>query len=172
MKTKDSFWIKIIYIVSIIISGAVAFLILGPRPEGVNGSLDVTALPKVNASINAITTLLLILGYFLIIKRKRRLHKNVMLSSFAMSAAFLVSYIIYHWFKSGPKSYNGDFSTLYYFILITHIILAAAIIPLALLTLYRGWTDNLRLHKKIAKITLPLWLYVSFTGVTIYLMLY
>ncbi|MFL3051822.1 MAG: DUF420 domain-containing protein [Candidatus Neomarinimicrobiota bacterium] len=172
MKTKDSFWIKIIYIVSIIISGAVAFLILGPRPEGVNGSLDVTALPKVNASINAITTLLLILGYFLIIKRKRRLHKNVMLSSFAMSAAFLVSYIIYHWFKSGPKSYNGDFSTLYYFILITHIILAAAIIPLALLTLYRGWTDNLRLHKKIAKITLPLWLYVSVTGVTIYLMLY
>ena len=154
--------------VSIIISGAVAFLILGPRPEGVNGSLDVTALPKVNASINAITTLLLILGYFLIIKRKRRLHKNVMLSSFAMSAAFLVSYIIYHWFKSGPKSYNGDFSTLYYFILITHIILAAAIIPLALLTLYRGWTDNLRLHKKIAKITLPLWLYVSVTGVTIY----
>ena len=172
MKTKDSFWIKIIYIVSIIISGAVAFLILGPRPEGVNGSLDVTALPKVNASINAITTLLLILGYFLIIKRKRRLHKNVMLSSFAMSAAFLVSYIIYHWFKSGPKSYNGDFSTLYYFILITHIILAAAIIPLALLTLYRGWTDNLRVHKKIAKITLPLWLYVSVTGVTIYLMLY
>ena len=172
MKTKDSFWIKIIYIVSIIISGAVAFLILGPRPEGVNGSLDVTALPKVNASINAITTLLLILGYFLIIKRKRRLHKNVMLSSFAMSAAFLVSYIIYHWFKSGPKSYNGDFSTLYYFILITHIILAAAIITLALLTLYRGWTDNLRLHKKIAKITLPLWLYVSVTGVTIYLMLY
>ena len=172
MKTKDSFWIKIIYIVSIIISGAVAFLILGPRPEGVNGSLDVTALPKVNASINAITTLLLILGYFLIIKRKRRLHKNVMLSSFAMSAAFLVSYIIYHWFKSGPKSYSGDFSTLYYFILITHIILAAAIIPLALLTLYRGWTDNLRLHKKIAKITLPLWLYVSVTGVTIYLMLY
>ena len=172
MKTKDSFWIKIIYIVSFIISGAVAFLILGPRPEGVNGSLDVTALPKVNASINAITTLLLILGYFLIIKRKRRLHKNVMLSSFAMSAAFLVSYIIYHWFKSGPKIYNGDFSTLYYFILITHIILAAAIIPLALLTLYRGWTDNLRLHKKIAKITLPLWLYVSVTGVTIYLMLY
>jgi len=172
MKTKDSFWIKIIYIVSIIISGAVAFLILGPRPEGVNGSLDVTALPKVNASINAITTLLLILGYFLIIKRKRRLHKNVMLSSFAMSAAFLVSYIIYHWFKSGPKSYNGDFSTLYYFILITHIILAAAIIPLALLTLYRGWTDNIKLHKKIAKITLPLWLYVSVTGVTIYLMLY
>ena len=95
-----------------------------------------------------------------------------MLSSFAMSAAFLVSYIIYHWFKSGPKTYTGDFTSLYYFILITHIFLAAAIIPLALLTLYRGWTDNLKLHRKIAKITFPLWLYVSVTGVTIYLMLY
>ena len=172
MKSEDSFWIKIIYIVSAIISGAVAFLILGPRPEGVNGSLDVSVLPKVNASINAVTTLLLIFGYFLIIKKKRRIHKNVMLSAFAMSGAFLVSYIIYHWFKSGPKSYTGDFSSIYYFILITHIILAAVIIPLALLTLYRGWTDNLRLHKNIAKVTLPLWLYVSVTGVAIYLMLY
>ena len=172
MSTKDNFWIKIIYIVSVIISGAVAFLILGPRPEGVNGSLDVSILPKVNASINAVTTLLLAWGYFLIIKKKRRLHKNVMLSSFAMSGAFLVSYIIYHWFKSGPKSYAGDFSTVYYFILFTHIILAAIIIPLALLTLYRGWTDNIHLHKKIAKITLPLWLYVSVTGVVIYFMLY
>ena len=84
MKSEDSFWIKIIYIVSAIISGAVAFLILGPRPEGVNGSLDVSVLPKVNASINAVTTLLLIFGYFLIIKKKRRIHKNVMLSAFGM----------------------------------------------------------------------------------------
>ena len=98
MKTADSFWIKIIYIVSVIISGAVAFLILGPRPEGVNGALDVSFLPRVNATINAITTLLLVIGYFLIINKKRRFHKNVMLSSFAMSGAFVVSYIIYHWF--------------------------------------------------------------------------
>ena len=95
-----------------------------------------------------------------------------MLIAFGTSGAFLVSYIIYHWFKAGPKSYTGDFTSLYYFILISHIILAALIIPLALLTLYRGWTDNLKLHKKIAKITLPLWLYVSVTGVVIYLMLY
>ena len=90
MKTADSFWIKIIYIVSVIISGAVAFLILGPRPEGVNGSLDVSLLPRVNATINAITTLLLVVGYFLIINKKRRFHKNVMLSSFAMSGACLL----------------------------------------------------------------------------------
>ena len=172
MISKDNFWINIIYLVSVVISAAVAFLILGPRPEGVNGALDVTILPIVNASLNAITTVLLIVGYILIVKRKRSLHKNTMLIAFGTSGAFLVSYIIYHWFKAGPKSYTGDFTSLYYFILISHIILAALIIPLALLTLYRGWTDNLKLHKKIAKITLPLWLYVSVTGVVIYLMLY
>ena len=172
MNWKDNFWIKIIYIVSIIISGAVAFLILGPRPDGINGSLDVSALPTVNASLNALTTALLILGYILIIQKKRRLHKNVMLVSFATSAAFLVSYIIYHWFKAGPKQYLGEYTLIYYIILLTHIIFATIIIPLALLTLYRGWTDNLVLHRKIAKITLPLWLYVSVTGVVIYLMLY
>ncbi|MBH50790.1 MAG: hypothetical protein CMG70_02350 [Candidatus Marinimicrobia bacterium] len=172
MNRKDNFWIKIIYIVSIIISGAVAFLILGPRPDGINGSLDVSALPTVNASLNALTTALLVLGYILIIQKKRRLHKNVMLVSFATSAAFLVSYIIYHWFKAGPKQYLGEYTLIYYIILLTHIILATIIIPLALLTLYRGWTDNLVLHRKIAKITLPLWLYVSVTGVVIYFMLY
>ena len=172
MISKDNFWVNIIYIVSVVISAAVAFLILGPRPEGVNGALDVTILPTVNASLNAITTALLIVGYILIVKRKRSLHKDTMLIAFGTSGAFLVSYIIYHWFKAGPKSYTGDFTSLYYFILISHIILAALIIPLALLTLYRGWTDNLKLHKKIAKITLPLWLYVSVTGVVIYLMLY
>jgi len=96
----------------------------------------------------------------------------VMLSAFGMSCLFLVTYVIYHWFKSGPKLYMGDFTTIYYFILITHIVLAVIIIPLALFTLYRGWTSQLKQHRKIAKITLPIWLYVSISGVIIYLMLY
>ena len=169
---KDSFWIRIIYIVSIIICSAVAFLILGPRPVGMEGSIDVSSLPFLNASLNAITTALLIYGYILIRKKKRQHHKNVMLASFGTSAAFLVSYIIYHWFKAGPKKYLGDYTEVYFFILITHIILASIIIPLALITLYRGWTENLVKHRRIAKITLPLWLYVSVTGVAIYIMLY
>ena len=169
---KDSFWIRIIYIVSIIICSAVAFLILGPRPAGMEGSIDVSSLPFLNASLNAITTALLIYGYILIRKKKRQLHKNVMMASFGTSAAFLVSYIIYHWFKAGPKKYLGDYSEVYFFILITHIILASIIIPLALITLYRGWTENLVKHRRIAKITLPLWLYVPVTGVAIYIMLY
>ena len=77
---------------------------------------------------------LLVYGYVLIRQKKRQLHKNVMLTSFGTSAAFLVSYVIYHWFKSGPKEYLGDYSELYFFILITHIVLAAIIVPLALIT--------------------------------------
>ena len=172
MVNKDNFWLRIIYIFSLIISAAVAFLILGPRPEGVEGALDVSRLPLLNATINGITTVLLIIGYVLIRNKRRRQHKNVMLAAFGTSGAFLVSYVIYHWYKSGPKQYTGELPEIYFFILITHIILAAIIIPLALITLYRGWTNDLKKHRKIAKITLPIWLYVSVTGVVIYRMLY
>ncbi len=100
---QDNFWLRIIYIVSVVISGAVAFLILGPRPQGMEGTLDVSALPMVNATLNSITTVLLVYGYVLIRQKKRQYHKNVMLASFGTSGAFLVSYVIYHWFKAGPK---------------------------------------------------------------------
>ncbi len=169
---NNSFLTKIIYILSGIISLIVAFLILGPRPEGIEGALDVSILPLVNAALNGTTTILLILGFILIKQKKREQHRSVMLSAFGMSCLFLVTYVIYHWFKSGPKLYMGDFTTLYYFILITHILLAVIIIPLALFTLFRGWTSELKQHRKIAKITLPIWLYVSISGVIIYLMLY
>ena len=169
---NDTFWTRVIYVVSVVISLVVAFLILGPRPEGMEGSLDVSMLPFVNALLNGITTLLLITGYVLIRTRKINAHKKVMLTSFGTSSLFLVSYVIYHWFKSGPKSYIGDYQTIYYFILISHIILAAIIIPLALFTLYRGWVSQIEKHRRIAKITLPIWLYVSVTGVIIYQMLY
>ena len=172
MVNQDNFWLRIIYIFSLIISAAVAFLILGPRPEGVEGALDVSGLPLLNATINGITTVLLIIGYVLIRNKRRRQHKNVMLAAFGTSGAFLVSYVIYHWFKSGPKQYTGELPEIYFFILITHIILAAIIIPLALITLYRGWTNDLKKHRKIAKVTIPIWLYVSVTGVVIYRMLY
>jgi len=172
MINQDNFWLKIIYIVSVVISAAVAFLILGPRPEGMEGAVDVSILPLVNATLNGITTILLIYGYILIRQKKRQLHKRIMLLAFGTSGMFLVSYIIYHWFKAGPKQYVGDYTEIYFFILLTHILLASIIIPLALVTLYRGWTDSLSKHRKIAKITLPLWLYVSVTGVVIYLMLY
>ena len=168
----DRFWLRIIYIVSIVVSAAIAFLILGPRPEGLEGALDVSGLPKVNATLNGVTAVLLIIGFILIKQKKRVAHKNVMLTSFGTSSAFLVTYVIYHLFKSDPKPYTGEYASFYYFILITHIVLAAAIIPMALVTLYRGWTNQITKHRKIAKITLPAWLYVSVTGVLVYYMLY
>ena len=173
MKENDIFWLKIIYIVSITVSLAVAFLILGPRPEGLDSyNVDVTNLPFLNASLNFTTTILLISGLFFIKNKKIEWHKNTMLLAFAFSLMFLVSYVIYHWFKSGPKPYIGNFYFLYYFILLTHIILAITIIPLSLITLYRGWNSQIDKHRKIAKITFPIWIYVSITGVIIYFMLY
>ncbi len=170
--SKDNFWKKIIYILSIAISGAVAFLILGPRPEGVENSLDVSNLPFINALLNFITTVLLILGYTLIRKGKIKKHKLVMLGAFGTSTLFLISYVIYHWFKIGPKLYIGEWVMIYYSILFSHIILAMIILPLALFTLYRGWNMHIEKHKNIARITLPLWLYVSITGILVYVMLY
>ena len=169
---KDTFWIRICIVVGIVICGAVAFLILGPRPEGMEGALDVSALPAVNASLNGMTTALLVIGVMLIRAGKINLHKNVMISAFGTSTAFLVTYVVYHWFKAGPKQYVGDFREVYLFILFTHILLAMVIVPMALVTLYRGWNDQRAEHRKIARITFPVWLYVSITGVVIYWMLY
>ena len=130
MVNQDQFWLKIIYIVSIIISGAVAFLILGPRPEGMEGALDVSSLPILNATLNGITTLLLVYGYILIRQKKRQKHKTIMLTAFATSAAFLVSYIIYHWFKAGPKQYVGDYNEIYLFILLSNRKIVSVVRPL------------------------------------------
>ena len=169
---KDKFWLNIIYILSAVLSIAVAFLILGPRPEGVEGSIDISYLPFINASLNFITTILLLVGYYFIRQKKREKHRLAMLSAFFSSALFLISYVIYHWFKSGPKLYAGEWELTYYFILFTHIILAALILPLAMITLYRGWVLDIQQHRKIAKTTFPIWMYVSITGIMIYIMLY
>ena len=169
---QDSFWLRIIYIVSITISLVIAFLILGPRPDGMEGLVDVSGLPFINATLNFITTLLLILGFYYIKTGNQKRHKLVMLSAFGTSTLFLVTYVVYHWFKIGPKLYTGEWVSFYYFILITHIVLATIILPLALITLYRGWNMHLNKHKKLVKITFPIWLYVSITGIVIYIMLY
>ncbi len=171
-RTNDSFWIKIIYIISTVIVLAVGFLILGPRPAGMEGMLDVSGLPRVNAVLNSISTLLLLYAFWMIKKKNIPAHSTAMLSAFGTSTLFLVTYVIYHWFKAGPKEYLGAYPILYFFILITHIILAMGVVPLALITLYRGWNMQIPKHRKIAKISFPIWLYVSITGVIIYLMLY
>ncbi len=168
----DVFWHRIILILSLIICAALAFLILGPRPEGMDGRLDVSGLPLVNATLNGTAGVLLVIGFILIRMKKPRAHMQAMISAFSCSAAFLVTYVVYHWFKSGPKAYIGEWKTAYLIILLSHIVLATVILPMALTTLYRGWTGQLSRHRNLARITLPIWLYVSVTGVIIYCMLY
>jgi uncharacterized membrane protein YozB (DUF420 family) len=130
-------------------------------------------LPTLNAILNAIAAGLLIRGYFLIRQRRIEEHKKTMLMAFTTSVLFLISYLIYH-YNVGSVKFQGQgaIRTVYFTILLTHTVLAAAVAPMAIITLRRALKGNLDGHRKLARITLPVWLYVSVTGVVIYLMLY
>jgi putative membrane protein len=133
----------------------------------------ISALPSVNATLNAITTVLLICGYVLIRQRKAGLHKRFMLAAFVTSCLFLTCYLLYHsQVGSVPFPKTGLIRTVYLSILATHTVLAAAVPPLAIVTLRRGLAGRFDRHRKIARWTLPIWLYVSVTGVVVYVMLY
>ena len=130
-------------------------------------------LPAINAVLNATAAILLIWGYTLIRRKRIQTHRKVMLAAFAVSSAFLVCYLIYH-FQVGSVRYRktGALRAIYLSILATHTILAAAVPPLAVVTLSRGLGARFDKHRRIARWTLPIWLYVSVTGVLVYLMLY
>jgi len=132
-----------------------------------------TALPAVNAVLNATCAVLLITGYVLIRRGRWRQHRRVMITAFCTSILFLVSYLTYH-AHIGSKHFPGSGSarTVYFTILLTHTVLAAAIVPLAIITLSRGLSARYDRHRAIARWTLPIWLYVSVTGVVVYWMLY
>jgi uncharacterized membrane protein YozB (DUF420 family) len=135
--------------------------------------MSVTDLPALNAVLNLTATALLITGWALIKRRRIDAHRRVMIAAFCTSALFLVSYLAYHG-QAGSRPFPGTgiLRTIYFAILIPHVILAAAIVPLALVTLRRGLVRRDAAHRRIAKITLPLWLFVSVSGVLVYLMLY
>ena len=135
--------------------------------------LTLQDLPTINAILNATSATLLLLGFVQIKQKNIDAHRNFMLAAFASSTLFLMSYIVYH-ANIGSKPYpgHGVMRTIYFAILIPHVILAAAVLPLAIITLKRGLAMNVERHRKIAKITFPLWLFVSVTGVIVYLMLY
>jgi uncharacterized membrane protein YozB (DUF420 family) len=130
-------------------------------------------LPAVNAMLNATSAGLLLAGYVLIRQRRREAHRRVMLAAVACSALFLTCYLVYHaHVGSVPFRGQGPVRTLYFTILITHTVLAISIVPLVGITLARGLRGRYDRHRRIARVTLPLWAYVSVTGVVIYLMLY
>ena len=135
--------------------------------------MGITDLPLVNACLNATSTALLLIGYSFIKAGNRRLHRRFMLTALVTSSLFLISYLTYH-YNVGSVRFTGAgwVRGVYFTILISHTILAVAVPPLAIVTLVRALRERFDRHRLIARWTLPIWLYVSFTGVIVYLMLY
>ena len=136
---------------------------------------DYSIFPKINATLNGCSAVLLVTGRVLIARGQRAAHRAVMLTAFGTSALFLVSYLYYHWPHHGGIVYfrgTGWTRPLYFAILGSHTILAIVILPLVIITLNRGLRGRFDSHRAIARWTFPLWLYVSVTGVVVYLMLF
>jgi len=135
--------------------------------------MSVSDLPALNATLNGVATVFLAAGYLFIRRRQIAAHRACMLAAVTASALFLVSYVIYH-ANAGSRPFTGagPVRVVYFFVLFSHIVLAAAIVPMVLITLSRALKSRFERHAAIARRTLPLWLYVSVTGVVIYLMLY
>jgi len=135
--------------------------------------IDYSVLPTVNATLNAVSGVFLLVGYILIRRRQINAHRNAMLGAFVSSTLFLISYLVYHAHTgSRPFTGLGALRYVYFAILISHVILAAVILPMAIATLSRGLRGRYEDHKRIAKWTFPTWMYVSVTGVIVYMMLY
>jgi len=135
--------------------------------------ISIHDLPAVNAFLNGAAAVLLVIGYVLIRRRRPNTHKKVMLAAFVTSCLFLTCYLIYHaHVGSVPFGHAGVLRGVYLSILASHTVLAAAVPPLAIITLSRGLSSRFDRHRTIARWTLPIWLYVSVTGVVVYLMLY
>jgi len=135
--------------------------------------ISIHDLPAINASLNALSGVLLLIGYALIRARRIQTHRRVMIAAFVTSSIFLVCYVIYHAQVGSVRfTRQGFVRPLYFTILVTHVTLAAAVLPLALVTLSRGLNARYERHRVIARWTFPIWLYVSVTGVLVYVLLY
>ncbi len=152
---------------------AIAFLgwLLGVREAG-GVSADLSFMPSVNAALNATSATLLLLGFAAIRNGRRDIHQRLMVSAFVASAVFLAGYVIYH-YAHGDTPYQGlgVIRTVYFTILISHVLLSIVMLPMILTTFYLASRERFAAHKRLARWTLPIWLYVSVTGVVIYFML-
>jgi putative membrane protein len=128
-------------------------------------------LPKLNAIINGTCSLLLVFSLIAIKNKRIDIHKNINLTAFALSAVFLVSYVTYHFYANETTYPQNDIRPIYLIILISHIILAALVLPLVLLSFYHGLRMNIQKHKRLVRFAYPIWLYVTVTGVIVYLMI-
>ena len=158
---------KIIVALSIVIPLAVALLFeVKIQPEG----MDFSFLPSVYAAINGLTAIILVSALIAVKNKKYNLHENLMKTALGLSLLFLVLYIVYH-ITSDSTSYGGEFPILYYTILISHIILSVAVVPMVLFTYFFAWQGDFVKHKKWTRLSFPVWLYVAVTGVVVYFMI-
>jgi putative membrane protein len=171
LRVTDRVVLSLIAVVSVVALVVVGTLLLGRAPAA--ASVEVAALPAVNAVLNGASAVLLTAGFLFIRRRNVAAHRACMLGAFGVSVLFLVCYLVYH-YHAGSRPFGGQgwIRPLYFVLLVSHIVLAAAIVPLALTTIYRGLSAQLARHVRIARWTLPIWLYVSVTGVVVYPLLY
>lgn len=161
----------IVIALSLLIPAVVAVLLLSAKTT-ITTSFDVHLLPRFHAILNSLTAVILMSAYIAIRRKKILVHKTLMLTALFCSVLFLVSYVTYHSLAESTSYGSDGFDRyIYYFILITHIVLAAVIVPLVGFTLLRALTGRFQKHKKLARWTLPVWLYVAVTGVIVYLMI-
>jgi putative membrane protein len=168
---NDSLFLVVIGILSIVIPIVVAMLFYIPQTGGL-GDLNVSFLPHMNAMLNSATAISLIMGFIFIKNKQQRYHITAMLTAFGLSSIFLISYVIYHY--QGTHTLfpgTGLIKVVYLSILLTHILLAIIVVPFVLLAIYFGATKQYIRHKKIARYTFPIWLYVAISGVLVYLMI-
>jgi putative membrane protein len=163
---------KFIIVVSILIPVVVAVLFTVKLKDFGYNVEPLSFLPRIYATINGITAVVLIAGVLAIKNGKRKLHEQLMTTAIVLSLAFLVMYVAYHMTTDSTKfGGEGMIRNVYFIILITHILLSIAVIPLVMITYVRALAEKFDKHKKIAKITFPIWLYVAVTGVVVYLMI-
>ena len=156
---------RLIYVLSAVIPVAVAML-FGVKKEGV----DFSFLPPFYASVNALTALVLVLALLAIKKKNKVLHQRLIQFAFLLSALFLTAYVAYH-MTSDSTPYGGDAKMIYYFILISHILLSVVVIPIVLFTYLFAWQGDFIRHKKWTRFAWPIWMYVAVTGVVVYWMI-
>ena len=155
---------------TVIVIGGIALVIYGPHGGPAGGR---SWLPAINASLNGTATVLLGTGYVLIRRRRIAAHRACMLAAFATSSLFLITYLIHH-AQVGSVPFHGAawLRPIYFGLLVPHIVLAALVVPLALTTIHRAWCGRFDRHRRLARVTLPIWLYVSVSGVLVYVLLY
>lgn len=171
LPTKDRIAVPLIITLSIVVPVLVLILMYLPQRYNLFGTQSGT-FPLFHAVLNGSTAFLLLMGYFFMKIREYKLHRNFMITAFVLSAIFLVSYVLSK-ISNDPVPFGGEgyIRYMYFFILITHIVLSAIIVPLVLFTMYRGLTGQYEKHKRIARWTFPIWLYVAITGVLVYVLM-